>query len=1529
MKKLSTLFFGTLFFSFLYADYSYDNNGNIASIYNPEIGEVSYKYDPIQRLIESHYPNGKSFFYVYDYSSNLKSIEGPKGTVCYSYDNLNRIAKALFQDGSSIAYRYDLTGKVTHLTYPDGEVVEYRYDERGRLEALQDNTGITSYEYDNQTNLVLKETFPNGTTTEYVYNLTPQIIKVCHNNPNGDLIHRFSYSYDAIGQIILCREETPLSDITKYYTYDKLNRLVHFEDNQGKFEDYTYDSVGNRLSKSTQDETIEYRYDHKNRLIQAGETLYQYDSIGNLVQKTSPRKKVQYSYDPTGRLVNYSDDQFRVTFDYDGQGRRISKTVNGQTTFFVNDPQTQMSRVLVEKDQRGFIEKKYIYGLSRVMQKERDITQYFIYDYPGKSVCCLLNHKSLQQDILSYNPFGMPVSHFHSTPYLYNGEEYDEETGLIFLRNRYYDPEIGRFITPDFVLGDVKDPQTLNPYVFACNNPILLIDPLGLYGLKVPLTFYGNYPGAKTPTGKSRVGHAWMGGVDEACLHFSIGCWPGGHIEENESVRSLCHESMHMTVWVTPEQSLTARHAAREGAWTVGNNCVDHVACALDAINYPHPSFKPSPIGVSSPRIYCDWIKQERHHILPNFLPQPGDILVDYFLPEPTSQKIEAPDKFNYSYFRPNYGGILLDKSAEFLTELSDISGVIYNEEMGELIFYGKKNIHMPKMDVDDLAVAVRSIFGLGGKEPQFPGVSMEPGTIGGKKNKKSVMLVSYFGDTENTRFGQVLFEADRVLKILSIGKDNLTGKTVKSNVPGYLSLQALRRKYGRPNSGSMVRLWFVPKRITLSESTDGTSMVFSEAQMEVLTESTMRKKGVVEDKAAEMFAKHFTQHYDSFSGEYPILCELKRLGKITAVVNWIREHNYPFDLTFFQSYWSPYYETPKQTRMTGEMLAGDIIVGGVVCALDQTNYSVVKNESVDHLKIEALSARPCDEELSWDFGRGLTAVAKPFQKTLKLGEVKKTFVDLSYPSCGTIPLAFVRSYGSFNEESKPFGRGWDINLAKISFRSRRMPMSFSDGTQLQLCPTLSLIVEGVETIYTLKGLNHDRCPVYRDAKNAHPLVLDEQGTFKWMRDREKLIFSPDGLLLRIEDLSGIGIDYHYENNKLVALSDNSGKEITLHYEQDRLVCITGPGGKTLYYDYYSNGLLKAVQDEMGVITSYAYDHGFRLEEIRNGRSNIIFAAQYDQYHRAIEQTSVGQFLSYAFNLSDKAASIKGQSGEYHEIYDTKHRPVVIQTEDGHETHFSYSNHEGPDKVTTSNGLEIEYTYDNQGQIIRIYDPYQGERHFQYTSTGKLMKTQNGVGVQTLYIYDDKDRLCQKYEPFQLQSLSCLAGKTFIKGNPDYLTTIEYDDATGKLASISSPGSQKQEYQYNDQGLLTKKSSHNGLTTSIEYDDHFRIASIATMGRQTTYNYDQRDRINRITTQGKNAYFSYDESNNLTSITDPQNRTTYFTYDESEKLIQTRDPASQSTQFEYTPQGLSLINLPNGTTREILYDTKGRLTAFR
>src|SRR5205823_4000122 len=79
----------------------------------------------------------------------------------------------------------------------------------------------------------------------------------------------------------------------------------------------------------------------------------------------------------------------------------------------------------------------------------------------------------------NYNAFGQPDGNT-ATGYGFAGEEWDAEAGLLFLRNRYLDPQIGRFLSRDSFPGSLDDPQSFNRYAYAANDPVNLVDPSGL-----------------------------------------------------------------------------------------------------------------------------------------------------------------------------------------------------------------------------------------------------------------------------------------------------------------------------------------------------------------------------------------------------------------------------------------------------------------------------------------------------------------------------------------------------------------------------------------------------------------------------------------------------------------------------------------------------------------------------------------------------------------------------------------------------------------------------------------------------------------------------------------------------------------------------------------------------------------------------------------------------------------------------------------------------------------------------------------
>ena len=173
-------------------------------------------------------------------------------------------------------------------------------------------------------------------------------------------------------------------------------------------------------------------------------------------------------------MTAVSGPQTAVSFGYNGLGDRLRQTVNGIQTNYALDLNNSLAQVLSDGSST------YLYGLGRVAQQNIVGWQYYLGDALG-SVRQLVNPAGTIIQARSYEPFGKQLSVAGNplTKYAFTGE-WQDPTGLIFLRARYYDPDLGRFLSLDPILGKLSMPQTLNRYVYCMNNPLGFIDPTGM-----------------------------------------------------------------------------------------------------------------------------------------------------------------------------------------------------------------------------------------------------------------------------------------------------------------------------------------------------------------------------------------------------------------------------------------------------------------------------------------------------------------------------------------------------------------------------------------------------------------------------------------------------------------------------------------------------------------------------------------------------------------------------------------------------------------------------------------------------------------------------------------------------------------------------------------------------------------------------------------------------------------------------------------------------------------------------------------
>jgi RHS repeat-associated protein len=479
---------------------TYDAVGNIVSLTDANDKTTFYNYDGLNRLIEIAYPDSQIVGYSYNARGNRLTMADSHGTTNYEYDAVNRLLNVLNPDGQIVGYMYDAVGNRVQITYPDGKMISYAYDATNRLICGTDwNDHVTSYAYDTNGNLV-GMTYPNGMETEYVYDEDNRLIELINKNET-QVISSFEYTLDAAGnrlsvdELFLGRFESEAQPLTTTYQYDNLYRLTGVNYPFDEIVSYNYDSMGNRISMTTTvdgiDSTVDYIYAAADRLLQSGSVSYAYDNNGNLIEKNeNPGRVMSYSYDGANRLVSISklfgDQSDLYNFEYDGDGNRISKTrirgKNTQSSEYVLDVNSILPTVLTESDNKST--KYYTYGTDLVSMTDPQRGEFY-YHYDGLgSVRSLSDSNESIKAIYLYDAFGQiqkKMGHVDND-FLFTGEQMDDETGLIYLRARYYDPGIGRFINKDPILGIRTETQSLNRYVYTMNNPVNLVDPSGYMG---------------------------------------------------------------------------------------------------------------------------------------------------------------------------------------------------------------------------------------------------------------------------------------------------------------------------------------------------------------------------------------------------------------------------------------------------------------------------------------------------------------------------------------------------------------------------------------------------------------------------------------------------------------------------------------------------------------------------------------------------------------------------------------------------------------------------------------------------------------------------------------------------------------------------------------------------------------------------------------------------------------------------------------------------------------------------------------
>jgi len=486
-------------------NYEYYKNGKLKNQKDPLNHVTTYTYDPTGFMTSLTDP--ALAMTAFDKTDLVMTKTDPLGrATTYVYDKAGRLHTKTARKGALITYAYTPDNVLQTITYPDNSTVSFINDELDRTTSMTDSLGTTTYLYDDA-NRTVTVTDPNGFVVVYkndeagrLKELTyPGSKKVIYGyDPLGRmetvrldwLNQTATYLYDAAGRLTSL---TNFNGTVTTYGYDNANRLTSLDNRKSDnsiISSYSFpilDGVGNRMQAVINEplapvenpESTAYTYNEKkNRLETAGATTFGYDLEGQLA--TSNNSVIvslsNYTFDYEHRLSAITG-AVSAQYSYDGKGNRLKAIRNGETTFYIQDLN---NNVLAEADGNKNITKLYIHGRGLIaMITAADQVYSYHFNAIG-STSALTDQNQNIVNMYAYDVFGKLLNQVESVPqpFKYVGQYgvMAEPNGFYYMRARYYDPKVGRFISED-PIG--FEGGTVNLHEYVGNNPVNYSDPQG------------------------------------------------------------------------------------------------------------------------------------------------------------------------------------------------------------------------------------------------------------------------------------------------------------------------------------------------------------------------------------------------------------------------------------------------------------------------------------------------------------------------------------------------------------------------------------------------------------------------------------------------------------------------------------------------------------------------------------------------------------------------------------------------------------------------------------------------------------------------------------------------------------------------------------------------------------------------------------------------------------------------------------------------------------------------------------------
>ncbi|MCE0460047.1 RHS repeat-associated core domain-containing protein [Pseudomonas uvaldensis] len=459
-------------------------------------GRTDYSYDPLDQLTAVTFTdrqgNVQSLSFVYDALGQLLEEHGAAGRLQHHYDELGNLIQTQLPDGRWVNRLYYGSGHL-HQINLDGQVISDFERDRLHREVLRTQGQIsTRSEYDRSGRLRARQRRHSSQPT-----LSPAAVQK-------------HFEYDPADHLIGKHDQQPAAQHHQLLHYDATGRIIASQDSlHGQRETFAYDAAANLLDGPQAGAGLVVH----NKLLTYQDKRYRYDAFGRMIEKRSAARGLQrFAYDAESRLIEVRDENGSVVnMIYDPLGRRIAKTEHDTSGYPLGETRFTWDGLRLLQEHRHQQTSLYIYEndgydlLARVdgsgaLQKVR----YYHNDLNG------LPEQLTETDGHSvwratYRVWGNTLQEVREPYYIeeqnlrFQGQYLDRETGLHFNTFRFYDPDVGRFTTPD----PIGLAGGLNTYAYS-PNPFMWSDPLGLAACSKKVDALRNGPQKTVVTVKTK-----------------------------------------------------------------------------------------------------------------------------------------------------------------------------------------------------------------------------------------------------------------------------------------------------------------------------------------------------------------------------------------------------------------------------------------------------------------------------------------------------------------------------------------------------------------------------------------------------------------------------------------------------------------------------------------------------------------------------------------------------------------------------------------------------------------------------------------------------------------------------------------------------------------------------------------------------------------------------------------------------------------------------------------------------------------